>query len=350
MKIPNLPVRGVKMNRKKIYFAAIAFSIFAIIFAGGSLDFGNLVTKANGYYLEISAGSPLNENWTDTSRLNVDDDWANVVAIEGYTGAGLITSPSFDPRTILGDNLPGTLDVKANETNPATTTAEGVAEFHLADPTVALRATDAAPAPNLVIHINTTIGCVGKGVNIKYNIRDIDNSARNAQTQVVTQYRIGGTGNYTSINGSYVADATTGPNQATLVTARNITLPIGASGQPKVDIRIMTTNSPLADEWIGIDDIKVDCVHPTSATAYVGGRVVNSSGRGIPRAQVTILNTSTSYTMTVTTNAFGYYSFGDLDVGNFYMVTIASKTYIFKNDQQMFQLFEDMNEVNFVAN
>ena len=336
------------MNRRKIYFATIAFSILAIAYATGALT--EMVAKANGYYLEISAGSPLNENWTDTSRLNVDDDWANVVAIEAYTGAGLSVPPGNDPRLVLGDNLPGTLDVKVNETNPATSTAEGVAEFHLADPTIALRATDAAPAPNLVIHINTTIGCVGKAVNVKYNIRDIDDSSRNAATQVVTQYRLGGTGNYTSINGSYVTDATTGPNQATLVTARNVTLPHGAFNQPKVDIRIITTNSPLADEWIGIDDIKVDCIHPTSATAYVGGRVVDASGRGISKAQVTILNTQDNARTTVSTNAFGYYSFGELDIGNFYMVTVGSKSYSFKNNLQMFQLFEDMTEVNFVAN
>lgn len=339
------------MNRKKIYFAAIAFSLFAIVFAiGFSPDFGSLIAKANGYYLEISAGSPLNENWTNISRINVDDDWANVVAIEAFNGAGLTVPPGNDPRLVLADNPAGTLDVKANETNPATSTAEGVAEFHIANPTIALRATDAAPAPNLVIHINTTIGCVGKGVNIKYNIRDIDDSSRNASTQVVTQYRIGGSGSYTSINGSYVSDATTGPSQATLVTARNVTLPNASGNQPKVDIRIMTTNSPLADEWIGIDDIKVDCIHPTSATAFVGGRVIDASGRGIARAQVTVLNTATSERITVNTNAFGYYSFGELEVGNFYMVTIGSKSYNFKNNQQVFQLFDDMNEINFVAN
>jgi hypothetical protein len=339
------------MNRKKIYFAAIAFSLFAIVFAVGfSPNFGSLIAKANGYYLEISAGSPLNENWTDTSRINVDDDWANVVAIEAFTGAGLVVGPGFDPRTVLADNPAGTLDVKANETNPATSAAEGVAEFQIANPTIALKATDAAPAPNLVIHINTTIGCVGKGVAVDFNVRDIDDSARNAPTQVVTQYRIGGSGNYTSLNASYIADATTGPSQATLVTSEHVTLPIGASGQPKVDIRIITTNSPFADEWIGIDDIKIDCIHPTSATAFVGGRVVDAFGRGISRAQVSVLNTATSNRITVTTNAFGYYSFGELEVGNFYMVTIGSKTYNFKNNQQMFQLFEDMNEVNFVAN
>lgn len=339
------------MNRKKIYLAAIIFSLFAIVFGGGFLpDFASLTAKANGYYLEISAGSPLNETWTDTSRINVDGDWTQVVAIEAFTGGNLSPTPGTDVRTILADNPAGSIAVKANQTNPATSTADGVAEFEIANPTVALKGSDTATAPNLVIHLNTTIGCNGKSVVVYYKVRDIDDSANNAVSQVNAQYRVGGTGNYTNISGSYIADATTGPNQATLVTHRSVTLPLAATGQPKVDVRIMTNNAAGADEWVGIDDININCAYPTSATAYVGGRVVNSSGRGIPRAQVTILNTSTSYTMTVTTNAFGYYSFGDLDVGNFYMVTIASKTYSFKNNQQMFQLFEDMNEVNFIAN
>ncbi len=339
------------MYRNKLYFGALAFSVFAIVWAAGfSYDLGSLVAKANGYYLEISAGSPLNENWTDTSRINADDNWSNVVAIEAYTGNNLSPTPGTDPRTILADNPAGTLDVKANETNPATSTAEGVAEFHIANPTVALKGSNTATAPNLVIHLNTTIGCVGKSVVIYFKARDIDDSANNAVSQVITQYRIGGTGNYTSINGSYIADATQGPNQATLVTQRWVTLPLSATGQPKVDIRILTTNAVGTDEWVGIDDIKVECAYPTSATAFVGGQVVDASGRGIPKARVSILNTHTNEIMTVLSNPFGYYSFGELEVGNYYMVSISSsKTHNFANNPQGFQLLEDMNNVDFVA-
>jgi hypothetical protein len=339
------------MLRKKIYFAVIAFSLFAIVFAAGfSPDFGSLVAKANGYYLEISAGSPLNETWTDTSRINADGDWTQVVAIEAFSGGNLSPTPGADVRTIVADNPPGTMVVKANQTNPATSTADGVAEFEIANPTVALKGSSTATAPNLVIHLNTTLGCIGKGVIVYYKVRDIDDSANNAVSQVTTQYRVGGTGNYTNISASYVADATTGPNQATLVTHRSVMLPLAATGQSKVDVRIMTNNAVGTDEWVGIDDINIDCAYPTSATASVGGRVVSAFGRGVSRAQVTILNTTTGNRMTVMTNAFGYYSFGEQDVGNFYMVTIASKTYNFKNNMQMFQLFEDMNEINFVAN
>ena len=340
------------MTKKKLYFVLIVLSILAIVLKVGfssSSIFGSITAMANGYYLEISAGSPLNENWSPTNRINVDDDWANVVAIEGFTGDNIAPVAGTDARLVVADNPGGTLDVKANLTNPAST-LDGVGEFELPNPTIALRASDAATAPNIVIHLNTTIGCVGKGVAVDFNVRDIDNTVRNAQTQVVTQYRIGGSGNYTSINGSYIADATTGPNQAAQVTPRHVTLPLTASGQPMLDIRILTTNTGVDDEWVGIDDIKVDCIHPTSSTAFVSGRVVDSIGNGVSKAQVSILNMQTGETRAVVTSPFGYYSFGELDVTYFYTVTVAHKRYQFPKNNYVFQLMGDMEEVNFVGN
>jgi hypothetical protein len=339
------------MTGKKLYFVAIALSVLTLagMFLFDSI-FGSLTAKANSYYLEISAGSPLNENWTNTSRINADDDWTQVVAIEGFSGNGLAPVAGTDPRTILADNPNNPLDVKANQTNPATSTADGVAEFEIANPTIALKGSDTATAPNLVIHLNTTIGCVGKGVVVNYNVRDIDDSANNAVSPVTTQYRIGGSGNYTNITSSYIADATTGPNQATLVTARRVTLPLIASGQAMLDVRILTTNAVGADEWIGIDDINIDCIHPTSATAFVSGRVTDAFGRGVPKAQVTIMNILTGETRTVLTSPFGWYSFGEMDVNVFYTVTVARKGLTFNESSQLFQLMGDMDEVNFVAN
>jgi hypothetical protein len=341
------------MTKKKLYFAMIVLSVSAVIWAAGFSSnpfFGNLTTLANGYYLEISAGSPLDQNWSNTSLLQADDDWTQVVAIEGFSGNGLATVLGADPRTITADNPNNPLDVKVNQTNPATALIDGVAEFEIADPTIALRASDTATAPNIVIHLNTTIGCVGKGLVVDYNVRDIDNSERNAPTQVVAQYRIGGSGNYTTVSSSYIADATTGPNQATLATPRRLTLPLTASGQPMVDVRILTTNSALADEWIGIDDIHVDCIHPTAATAFVNGRVLDGYGNGVAKALVTIMNMQTGETKSVMTSPFGWYNFEDLEVNAFYTVSVRHKRYEFGKNSQFFQLQNDMEDVNFIGN
>jgi hypothetical protein len=340
------------MTRKKLYFVWIALSVFTLVgtsaFSSASI-FGSLVAEANSYYLEISAGSPLNETWTNTARINAEDDWTQVVAIEGFSGNGLAPVPGTDPRAVLTDNPNNPLDVRPNQTNPATSTVDGVAEFEIANPTIALKGSDTATAPNIVIHLNTTIGCVGKGVIVNFKVRDIDDSANNAVSPVATQFRVGGSGNYRNIQSAFVPDATTGPNQATRVTNVSATLPVGASNQPMLDFRIITTNAVGADEWIGIDDINVDCTHPTTATAFVSGRVLDAFGRGVAKAQVSILDMQTGATRTAITSPFGYYSFGEMQVNAFYTVSVARKGYDFGDATQVFQLFEDMENINFSA-
>ncbi|HEX8736054.1 MAG TPA: carboxypeptidase-like regulatory domain-containing protein [Pyrinomonadaceae bacterium] len=333
-------------KRNKFYFLAVSLSVLAAACAA-AFSPASLTALANSYYLEIASGSPLVQNWSNTNQITTDDNWTGVVAIEGFRGDGLSPVPGADPRTILADTPNNPLDVNANQTNPATSTVDGVAEFEIADPTVALKASDSATAPNLVIHLNTTAGCVGKPIIVSFRLRDIDNSANNAVTQVATQYRIGGSGNYTNIAGGYVADATTGPNQATLQKYLTLTLPNIAIGQPMLDVRIITTNAAGADEWVGIDDINVNCYHPTAGQSAVYGKAVDSSGRGISRAQITITNAATQETRTALTNGFGNFRFDSLTAGNLYVVTIQHKRYNFKPSTQAFELLDDKDDVNF---
>ncbi|MBK8984725.1 MAG: ExeM/NucH family extracellular endonuclease [Chloroflexi bacterium] len=90
-----------------------------------------------------------------------------------------------------------------------------------------------------------------------YNIRDIDGSADNAIQPVALHYRVGDSGDFTNLPDGFVADATTGPNLADLVTPVSVTLPSAANNQSIVQIRIMTADAPGADEWVGIDDISI---------------------------------------------------------------------------------------------
>lgn len=339
-------------KRNKFYFVALSLSVFALVWATSFSSqpiFGNLTALANTYYIEIASGSPLLQNWTDTSQIRTNDDWSGVIAIEGFRGDGLSPVPGADPRTILADGPNNPLDVNANQTNPATSTVDGVAEFEIADPTVALKASDSATAPNLVLHINTSMGCSGKPIIVSFRLRDIDNSANNAVTQISTQYRVGGSGNYTAIASGYVADATTGPNQATFEKFMNLTLPNAATGQPMLDVRIITTNAAGADEWVGIDSINVNCFHPTVAQSAVYGQALDAGGRGISQARVTILNVQTQETRTALTNPFGRFRFDQLPTANLYVVTIQHKRYNFKPNTQAFELLGDRDDVDFFS-
>ncbi|MCX7765948.1 MAG: hypothetical protein N2246_04495, partial [Candidatus Sumerlaeia bacterium] len=103
------------------------------------------------------------------------------------------------------------------------------------------------------IFINTT---GKKNIAISYKLRDIDASSDNAVSQVALHYRIGESGDYTNVPAGYVADASDGPS-LTKETSINVVLPSEVDNKPQVQIRIMTTNAPGNDEWIGIDDISI---------------------------------------------------------------------------------------------
>jgi len=214
---------------------------------------------------------PFSQNWTDTGLITVDDNWTGVPGIVGYRGDDLTTVTATDPRTILADGSATPIDVIANQTNPDTLVTGGVAEFHIANPVVGLNGSGTADAPHIVVYLNTT---GQSGIHFACNIRDLDASVDDAIQQVDFQYRVGGTGSYTSIAGGYIADATVA-GSATTVTARNLTLPSNADNQALVEVRVITTNAVGNDEWVGIDDINV-----TAAPAAPAQHQVDFDGNG----------------------------------------------------------------------
>lgn len=197
---------------------------------------------------------PFSQSWTNTGLITVDDDWSGVSGIIGFRGDALTATTGVDPQTVLVDDTPGVVDVIANQTNPNTLLTGGVAEFEITDPVVAFQGSGTADAPYLLIHLNTT---GYQSINVTYNLRDIDGSADNAVQAVALHFRVGTTGSFTNVPSAFVADATTGPSQATLVTPVSVTLPASVDNQSQVQLRIMTTNAVGSDEWVGIDDISI---------------------------------------------------------------------------------------------
>ncbi len=208
--------------------------------------------QANNTYHDLCAGN-FTQNWTNINLITTDDDWSGVPSIIGYRGDGLASSTAVNPQTILTEGT-YVIDVNANQTNPNTFTTGGVTEFHITDPSIALTGSGAARAPHIIIHLNTT---GASNINIAYNLRDLDGSGDNSVQPVALQYRLGTTGNFTNIPAGFVADASTGPSIATLVTPVSVTLPVAAENQAQVQVRIITSDAVGADEWIGIDDINV---------------------------------------------------------------------------------------------
>jgi uncharacterized protein len=214
--------------------------------------------------LGIAAGSafadntpqtlPFAEPWTLSGQITADDDWSGVLGIQGFRGDDVTTVTAADPQTLLAADDPGVLDLNANQTNPNTFATGGVTEFELANPVVALAGSGTADAPYVKLYLNTT----GQGgVTVRYNLRDIDGSVDNAVQPVAMHFRVGGSGPFTNVPAAFVADASSGPSLATLVTPVCVVLPAAVDNQPLVEVRIMTANAANNDEWIGVDDINV---------------------------------------------------------------------------------------------
>jgi hypothetical protein len=246
------------------YFACALFVLVAIGI-GNSLATAGAPT--GGFFVQsVHADTtpqslPFTQDWSNVNMITANDDWSGVPGIVGYRGDTSTSITGLDPRTIVAPRT-DTIDVIANQASPNTLTSGGVAEFDgIPNPTIALQGSGTADAPFILLNVST----LGQtNVTIQYNVRDIDGSADNAVQQVALQYRVGTSGDFTNIPAGYIADATTGPNLATLVTPISAALPSDAENQPHVQIRIITTNAVGSDEWVGIDDISITAGPPAA--------------------------------------------------------------------------------------
>lgn len=194
--------------------------------------------------------TPFSQNWTNTGLITTTDDWSGVLGFTGYLGD--IGSPiNANPTTLTGAAL-GAIDVIANVT-AVSNSAGGVAEMQITNPVVALQGSNAATTPSLVMTLDTT---GSSQLVLAYTVRDIDSTGDNAVQPFNAQYRIGSSGAWTNIPGTYLADASAGPS-LTLDTPVAVTLPAALNDVGVVQIRFMTTNATGNDEWLGVDDILV---------------------------------------------------------------------------------------------
>lgn len=136
------------------------------------------------------------------------------------------------------------------------------------------------------------------GIRLRFNARDIDGSSDNAAQSIAVQYRIGTSGSFINVPAGYIADASTGPSLATLVTPVDVTLPGAADNQAQLQIRIITTNAAGNDEWIGIDDIEVS----------TGGTATNAINTGSVTTTPFCLDASNPATGSVAYAATGTYN------------------------------------------
>jgi uncharacterized protein len=194
--------------------------------------------------------SDLVQDWSDTSLLSKTNDWSKVASITGFRGATLVNASNVNAQTVTG--TASDVYVAVNQTDPNVYQTAGVAEFQLANPTVAIAGSASSRAPYLALYLDAT---GRENVTLSFTARDLESGVDNAVQQIAVQYRIGDSGTWINLPAGYIADASVGG--ATKDTKVTVTLPDAASGHANLQVRILTTDFVGFDEWIGIDDIRV---------------------------------------------------------------------------------------------
>ena len=329
---------------------AFLFLLFILTAVGLVIFSGRDTVKADGTYHVLTVGTPFTQNWSSPAQITIDDNWGGVLSIIGYRGDDLTVVTGTDPQTILADGSATPVDVIANQANPNTQATGGVAEFDgIANPSIGLQGSGTADAPHIDIRLDTT-GCVAPNtIEVSYNVRDLDGSADNSVQPVALHYRIGAAGSYTNHPFGFVADGSAGPNVSGQVTNVFVALPPAAQGQAQVHVRMMTANAVGNDEWVGIDDISIECATPSAASVSLGGRVMTANGRGIAKVMVTVSGGTLTAPRTTLTSPFGYYSVGELEAGQTYIVTVGSKSYTFAVPSRSVQLVDSISDADFTA-
>ncbi len=173
---------------------------------------------------------PFTQDWTNTGLITTDNNWNGVPGVSGFLGANIAVTGA-DPQTGHRRRARRST-VVANQTDPAGLGTGGVAEFELANPVVAHQGLDDGRRPehrDLRQHDRPDEHPRRLQPARYRRLRRTTPSSRSRSSTASPR-----PGSFTNLPAGYVADATTGPSLATLVTPVSVTLPAAANNQPVV--------------------------------------------------------------------------------------------------------------------
>ena len=89
-----------------------------------------------------------------------------------------------------------------------------------------------------------------------------------------------------------------------------------------------------------------EILSPSAASVTVSGRVVTADGRGLGKVKVSITGPD-SFRREALTNAFGFYGFPDIPVGESYVLNADHKRYQFSS--RLITVLDEISELDFIA-
>lgn len=377
---PSTIVSVFRRNQKSVHcslrrWAASVFTLFVIAAVGFTPairkgEYGQIgdiaalsgafpITRASNVYANLAAANlTLSLTPATANLITTNDDWTNMASIEGYMGKNLTATHGVDPQTVLNTEfasniLPeaGQTQVNANKGNPSAFNAGGVTEFDSGSFLAIGFQGNVQANPYMVFFLNT-LGTAN--VTISYDITDIDEGSNNAVSPIALQYRVGETGLFTNLPDGYIADATDGPTIGGRVSSKTVILPADASNQPKVQVRLITTNAAntsggsTPDEWVGVNNVVINAFRPTAAGVTLGGTVKASNGRPISRAMVSMTDSAGNVRYAFT-NRLGRFTFNDVVVGQAYLFSVRNKRYTFVGNNEVFFVTDSFTGLKFTG-
>lgn len=117
-----------------------------------------------------------------------------------------------------------------------------------------------------------------------------------------------------------------------------------------VDVLNRTANIVVEEGEAVVCTFKSTQFAPTSAPGSITGRLADQYGRGLRGYYLTLLDVSTGETKKTISNSFGYYTFSDLSITSFYVVTVHGvKGVEFQPDSRSVSINGDLFGVDFMG-
>jgi Carboxypeptidase regulatory-like domain/Calx-beta domain len=92
---------------------------------------------------------------------------------------------------------------------------------------------------------------------------------------------------------------------------------------------------------------RINILAPTAADASVRGRLLTPARRGLSNATIILTDTNSGQVRYARSTSLGYFNFRDLESGDFYVLSVKSKSYTFVN--QSFTLNENIDDLILTA-
>ena len=108
------------------------------------------------------------------------------------------------------------------------------------------------------------------------------------------------------------------------------------------------SNYVTAPNVTGFSDWTLAQAAPTAANVDLSGRVVTANGRGITKVRVTLTDAAGN-SRTALTSSFGYYRFEEVEAGQTYILSVASKRFRFDPPSRVVSVVDEVTDIDFVA-